>query len=71
MLRCVRNFEEEYRETLKLLIFPRREIEGVRNCVAKYYVLNPELRRANDQMGRDGLEVFIIDHSSVKCAYSA
>ncbi len=67
----MQNSAEEYRENSKLLIFPRRKIEGVRNCVAKYYVLNPELRREKDQMERDGLEVFFIDYSSVKCAYSA
>ncbi len=37
----------------------------------QYYVLSPGLRREKDQLGRDGLEVFIIDYSSVKCAYSA
>ncbi len=35
------------------------------------YVLNPELRRKKGQIGRDGLEVSIIDYSSVKCACSA
>ncbi len=29
-----------------------------------YYVLNQELRREKDQIGRDGLEM---DYSSVKC----
>ncbi len=36
-----------------------------------YYVLNPELRREKDQLGRDGLGMFIIDYSSVRCAYGA
>ncbi len=36
-----------------------------------YYGLNLELRREKDQMGRDGFEGFIVDNSSVKCAYSA
>ncbi len=34
------------------------------------YVLNQELRREIGQIGRDGLEVFIVDYSSVKRAYS-
>ncbi len=71
MLRCVRTSVEKLRENSKLLFLPRRKIERVRNCVAKYYVLNPELKREKDLMGRDGLEMFIVDNGSVKCAYSA
>ncbi len=69
MLRCVRTSVEKLREKLRFL--PGRKIERVRNCVAKYYVLNPELKREKDLMGRDGLEMFIVDNGSVKCAYSA
>ncbi len=28
--------------------------------IAKYYVLNPELRREKDRIGRGGLEVLIV-----------
>ncbi len=34
-------------------------------------VLNPELRREKDQMVRDGLEVCIVDDSSVRCVNGA
>ncbi len=33
--------------------------------------LKPGGRRAKYQIVRDGLEMFIVDYSSVKCAYSA
>ncbi len=32
--------------------------------------MDPELRLKNGQIGRDGVEVLIIDYTSVKCAYS-
>ncbi len=32
--------------------------------------LKPGGRRVKDQIARDGLEVYIVDYSSVKCAYS-
>ncbi len=66
------------RETLSALHFYTRSCSVLReNADTKviasdaYFVLNPELRREKGHVWRDGLEMFIIDYSSVKCAYCA
>ncbi len=40
-------------------------------CVHNMLRLDPGGRREKGQTGRDGLKVFIVDYSSVKCTYSA
>ncbi len=43
------------------LIFPLRKIEGVRNCVSKYSVLNTKLRQEKGYIEGHGLQVLIVE----------
>ncbi len=40
-------------------------------CILSLLRINPGGRREKGQIGRDGLEMFIVDYRSMKCAYSA